>query len=138
MKQLVFSVLFFLTATVLTAWTFDDCVEVDFDHPDCDRYTTTTTGQVTTTTVTEQTTTTVTQPEVTTTVVTEPPTTTTTIPFDSVPPITDTTSVISTTQATGTIPAELPFTGVADIGLLALAVLSLGFLGFVALRWGKE
>lgn len=122
----------------VVAWTYEDCVEVGFDHPDCDQYTTTTyptttTGQETTTTAEITTTTaevtTTTEGEQTTT--TEPPTTTTvSIPFDSVPPAT--VPFIDTTTTQPITAETLPFTGMSVGGMVGLGV-SLAAIGVLML-----
>ena len=134
-------------ALPVMAWTLEDCVEVNFDHPDCDQYTTTTTtGEVTTTTAEVTTTTaevtTTTEGNGTTTTVNTntPPATTptpaTTIPFDSVP-TTVPESTTGPTQPTTTIRVtveELPSTGIsAKVAALGSSIILAGGLVLLAL-----
>lgn len=160
MKRYAAALLFVAGFLFLSAWTFDDCVDVEFDHPDCDQYATTTTGVPPSTTSTtspksttstsgpDQSTTTSTTTELPTTTVTPDTTTTTTVaqcppgmihqPPLCVPPTTDTTSDIRVSSTEVTRPPELPETGSFDVAMVLLAIASLFFLGLVALKGGEE
>lgn len=159
-----FTVLALLTISLpVLGWTLQDCVEVNWDHPDCDQYPTTTTYQTTTTaeattttaevTTTTSDNTTTTQPEVTTTqptttTVEQQETTTTTAapcaeglihqPPLCVPPPDDTpiNPQIVTVPTTPEGEAELPFTG-TNLGMLALSALALLVLGRAMIRKGR-
>lgn len=133
----------------VAAWTYQECVDVNFDHPHCDKYTTTTTAyqttttaevttttaevttttaEVTTTTEGEQTTTTVTVPEQTT-LTTGPTTTIAECPPGTVhqPPLCIETEVIggeASSSTVATVFAEtaetLPFTGASTSSMVGL------------------
>lgn len=135
-----------LAALPALSWTVEDCEEVNYDHPHCDQYPTTTTYQTTTT----QPEVTTTQPEVTTTTPTtttveqQETTTTTAAPcpegFDHQPPLCvgPTTTApeveVSSTVVTAAPVEELPFTGFGTSMLAAasslLLISGLAVLGF--------
>lgn len=115
------------------AWDYQDCVEVNFNHPDCTSYTTTTTTYPTTTTTTKQ---------PTTTTTTVAPTTTTTVDTTTTTredPTTTTTAVAVVCPPTGVCaPSEqLPRTG-SLTGPLAALGLVLACAGAGILAWQRR